>query len=338
MAVAQITLPREQAPPGRKAANIHLWSNFLRALSGLPRGAEIGALDLGGVEDLLAADVVLREQLVARPRLLRSVLAPLVFASDSIKLRNDELRELIFASVRDLHDGAEFSDGDVRDGSPTGGPLAFDDAIELLRKCGARSQSQRLQRAVRSAARLLDPDILLEIEPGYIRKAGGVFVVGRKIRCKAPLEEITKIINPKNWSTLGSFFEYVGPVEGRFRERVGSGWVGFYEERFTVGWSAFRLNSFHPYLKVDFTYDSSCARTDYSLAYEEHGQLECDDGFIEARSIPGRLGWCEYVAEKGMKFRSPTMDLLAPTVTAVFLENFLVAIEDAASEAAGLTS
>ena len=66
----------------------------------------------------------------------------------------------------------------------------------------------------------------------------------------------------------------------------------------------------------------------------EHGQLECDDGFIEARSIPGRHGWCEYIAEKGMKFRSPAMDLLAPTVTALFLENFLVAIEEAANEVA----
>ncbi len=50
------------------------------------------------------------------------------------------------------------------------------------------------------------------------------------------------------------------------------------------------------------------------------------------KRIPGRLGWCDYYAEKSMRFRSPQANMLAPMIMLVFLESSLWAIEDVVIE------
>jgi hypothetical protein len=57
-----------------------------------------------------------------------------------------------------------------------------------------------------------------------------------------------------------------------------------------------------------------------------------DDGYLAVKTIPGRKGWCQFYAEKSIKFRSPGANLLAPTVLAVALQSNLSSIEDAAYE------
>ncbi len=97
-----------------------------------------------------------------------------------------------------------------------------------------------------------------------------------------------------------------------------------------VAWSRLKLQTYQTFLSVDHTRSADRVRTDYSLVYEVHDQIERDDGFIEVRLIPGRVGWCEYYAEKAMRFRSPQANMFAPMLMLVFLESGLGAIEEAA--------
>ena len=166
------------------------------------------------------------------------------------------------------------------------------------------------------------------MSPSYVRNVNGIFTVSRCANVKAPLRAIREVLNPINWATLGEFFEYVGQV-GKPHER-GDGWRGLFEERFVIGWGPLIVNSYRVFLNIDFTYDESRVRADYSLAYEHDDQLEVDDGYLEANTIPGRLGWCEYYAQKSTKFRSPGANLMAPAILAVSLESNLASIEDAA--------
>jgi hypothetical protein len=144
-----------------------------------------------------------------------------------------------------------------------------------------------------------------------------------------PFEELKNRLNPENWLQMGPFFEEVRAYEKRDPERS-DGWDGIFEELFVIDWGPFRMQRFHTFLKVDYTFDHERARTDYSLVYEEDHQLEEDRGYLEARRIPGRRGWCEYYAEKSVRMQSPLSNMLGPMLNAVFLESGLSAIEEAA--------
>ena len=284
---------------------------FLRNLYGQPRGETKTRTP----EDLAALEALgwlSRSQIVGRPRLLRRILAPVIIARDT--KWSPELRELILAAAGDVEPR----------------PLKFEDALIAVR---TRLESRfavewdgRVRPRMRALWRILDPEDLVQAEPSRIRTANGVFTVSRRALVRAPFEKLVPVIDPRNWARLGEFFDRVDRLDGaNVRE---DGWDGLFEEHFRVGWGPWSINTVNPILRVDFTHDGQCARADYALAWERDDQLETDDGFVEIRRLPGRVGWCEYSAEKSTRFRSPQINLLSPAIMAVFVESNLSALED----------
>jgi len=319
---ARIDLPAAPALSSldRLTRRAAVWSMFLREIYGPPRNVEMAERDADDLPDVEALGSLSRAQIVARPHVLRRLIAPLVLTRPPhFTAWSADFRELVLAAVRDQRSR----------------PATFEEALAWLRRWaherfGALDAGDA-RPAVRAGLRLLDPDDLIRAEPSEISVLDGVFTLGRYARVKAPLEGIRDVINPLNWMRLGEFFEYVGPIEGHYVERR-DGWSGLFEERFVVGFGPFALSTCHPTLRVDFTFDESRVRADYALLYEQDDQLECDDGYLEATTIPGEVGWCRYYVEKSTKFRSPISNLLSPVVMAVFLESSLSSIEDLAHE------
>jgi len=82
-----------------------------------------------------------------------------------------------------------------------------------------------------------------------------------------------------------------------------------------------RANTFDVILKVDYSESTDVVRTDFSLKYEKSDQILVDEGYVEARSIPGRPGWTRHTGQKTLKFTSGLLNILAPAMTAMFLES-----------------
>lgn len=289
-----------------------VWAVFLRNLYGQPRGETTTRAP----EDLSALEALgwlSRSQIVGRPRLLRRILAPVIIAPRT--KWTAELRELILAAAGDVEPR----------------PRTFEEALIAVR---ARIESRfavdwddRVRPRRRALWRILDPEDLVQAEPSRIRTADGVFTVSRRALVRARFDKLVHVIDPCNWASFGEFFDRVARLEGAdIRET--DGWSGFFEEHFRVGWGPWSINTVNPILRVDYTYDDQCARADYALAWERDDQLETDDGFVEIRRLPGRVGWCEYSAEKSTRFRSPSVNLLSPAIMAVFIESNLSALED----------
>lgn len=318
---ARIDLPTGLSPGmDRVARRAAVWSLFLRNLYGTPRGTAIGGLAMDELPDADALGSLTRSQLVARPHVLRRLIAPLVLARpvDPASWSGGS-RELVLAAVRNLRPATE----------------TFEQALDALREWGrsrfGTDEGGTASARIRAARRLLDPEDFLEVAPSTIQNRNGVFTASRRARVRAPLRAIRDALNPVNWTSMGEFFESVGRVPDRYAERS-DGWHGIFEERFVVGWGPFTLSTCHPFLRMDFTFDDDRVRADYALLYEADDQLECDDGYVEATTIPGRAGWCEYFVTKSTRFRSPATNLLGPVTLAVFLESNLSSIEDVAYE------
>lgn len=300
----------------RAARRSAVISVFLRLLNGPRSGGLLGELD----DDEFSEDEALlslsRSQMVARPHVLRRLLSPIVISRPAENRWSPEFRQLVSAA---------FNDSPIERR-----PKTFEQALEKLRSWGKTRYAIAPDKgALRAGLRIFDPEELLDVEPSFIESNGGVFRVGRRAWVKAPLDVIRDTINPVNWRRLGEYFDYVGRVESTVNERP-DGWSGVFEERYVFGWGPLTLATCHPFLLVDFTYDETRVRADYSLLYEENDLLECDNGYLEAKTAPGRNGWCEYYSEKSTQFRLPTVNLLAPVILAVYLESALSSIEDAA--------
>lgn len=323
---AKIGLPPPPlATMDRLTRRATMWSMFLRQIYGAPRDVTLSERDPDDLPDVEALGVLSRSQIVARPHVLRRLLAPIVLTRPAdLSSRSADFRELVLAAVRDQRPR----------------PSTFADAVEWLRAWGRRrfavAKLGPATPAVRAGLRLLDPEELLHAEPSTITTRDGIFTAGRYARVKAPLAGLREVLDPRNWMSFGEFFEYVGPVEGHIHERS-DGWSGLFRERFVIGYGPFALSTCHPTLRVDFTFDESRVRADYSLVSERDNQLECDDGYLEAKTIAGEVGWCSYYSEKSTKFRSPWTNLLAPVTLAVFMESGLASVEDLAYDVARRT-
>ncbi len=290
-----------------------VWAVFLRNLYGQPRGEttrrtpeELGALE--------ALGWLSRSQIVGRPRLLRRILAPVILVENDTKW-TAELRELILAAATDVEPR----------------PRSFEEALSAVRSRVERrfavDWDDRVRPRRRALWRILDPEDLVQAEPSRIQSANGMFTVSRRALVRAEFADLVPVINPCNWASFGEFFDRVERLDGaEIREK--DGWSGFFEEHFRVGWGPWSINTVNPILRVDYTHDDERARADYALAWERDDQLETDDGFVEIRRLPGRVGWCEYSAEKSTRFRSPSVNLLSPAIMAVFIESNLSALED----------
>jgi hypothetical protein len=298
----------------RARARIELWNRTFRSLYGDPTGEVIHEHP----DDRDAARLrppVTRAQLVARPHALRRLLAPLIVTGKLDSRRRDpDFQQLVVAAMRDYRER----------------PSDFREALAALEEYGRSelgvSPDDGAEPEYLDFQRLLAPEELLRIEPARVAQKDGVSTVSRRVRLRMPFLALRNYLDPKNWLDWGPFFEKVGAVEGEHVNRP-DGWHGTFEELFVIDWSHFRVSSFHTFLRVDHTFDSDRVRTDYSLLYEADHQFEEDCGFLEARRVPGRLGWCEYYAEKSVRQRNPPGSLLAPMLAAVFLESGLSALE-----------
>jgi hypothetical protein len=308
-------------------------SAFVRALYGPLEGGEVAGLDYDTLADTSAPLSVSRTEILARPHLLRRLLAPLILLGGHTN-PSAEFRALVIAAVSGLRHARTSLHPAATDTHAVAPDAEFTHALARLRRWAQRRFALRpreeMARGVRAAMQLFEPEELLEVEPSYVRNSNGVFTVSRRARVNAPLHAVADAINPVNWATMGDFFEYVGRVGPGSDQQRADGWRGLFEEHYVVGWGPLTINSYKVFLNVDFTFDETRARVDYSLVYEQDAQLEVDDGYLEAKTIPGRYGWCDYYAEKSTKFHAPTSNLLAPAVMAVALESNLSSIEDAA--------
>lgn len=310
---------QDRALAWRARDRARLWSATYKALYGPSRGEYVPGVGADQLPADVASERMSREQLVARPDHLRRLLVPLVRDADRMGLveKDADFRALVIAAAVDI----------------AGPRVTYDEALRSLRDedgrpIDATGELLTAEGALRALKRLLAPGELLIVEPAKIELAGGVSTISKRARFQVRVDAIKELLNPDNWFNLGPFFEAVGAVPGRKAGRGEEGWSGLFEEKFVVAWSRFRLQSYHTFLHVDYTVAADRVRTDYSLAYEVDDQIERDNGFIEVKGIPGRLGWCEYYAEKAMRFRSPQANMLAPMIMLVFLESSLWAIED----------
>ncbi len=295
-----------------------LWNTTFRTLYGAPSGETLAGIEPGQLPGPEVIGQLSRSQLVARPELLRRVLGPPIATGDAAPYRPHlDYRELVIASVRDI--------------APW--PRSFDDAFEELRRIFSKSSDflpgDDVEKELFALERLLAPEELILTEGPVIRQHHGVSTVSRRARFRVPLDAFKPMIDPKNWLQMGPFFEAVGPIESEKTERD-DGWEGVLEERFVVDWSGLELQRFHTFLKVDYTFDDDRVRADYSLIYEIDDQIERDSGFIEARRVPGRPQWCEYYAEKVMRFRAAQANLYSPIIMSAFLQSGLNAMEEKA--------
>lgn len=314
---SRIDLPSDlPAVADRAARRSAVFSVFLRLLNGPLRGGAIAGFDGDELPDDPSLLSLTRSQLVARPHVLRRLLAPIAIGRAGEERWSPEFRQLVSAAFDDAPKERQ--------------PRSFEEALHRLRDWGKRRYAFAPDDgALRAGLRLFDPEELLDVGPSVIESRNGVFRVGRRAFVKAPIDVIRDTIDPVNWRRLGEYFEYVGRVANTVEERP-DGWSGVFEERYVFGWGPLELSTCHPFLRVDFTHDETRVRVDYALLYEENDLLECDDGYLEARTAPGRIGWCEYYSEKSTRFRSPASNLIAPAILAVYLESRLSSIEDAA--------
>lgn len=157
--------------------------------------------------------------------------------------------------------------------------------------------------------------------PTEIRYDGDAVTALRQVWVRNQLDDLGPNLNPMEWSKLSPFFEVVR-AEGRPRmPRATEPWSGLFFEHFVINWNRVRFNSFKTHLTVDFTWDAGLYRTDYSLAYEEDDQLLLDNGFVEARKIPGHPGWTQYRMSKTVKFASAFLNFLVPAALCMWVES-----------------
>lgn len=166
------------------------------------------------------------------------------------------------------------------------------------------------------------PHVLYLEEPTEIRYDGDAVTVHRRLWVQNQLGDIGPNLNPVEWSKLSPFFEEVRAKLPR-KPRAEESWRGLFFEHFVINWNLLRFNSFRTHLNVDFTQDAGVFRTDYSLAYEERDQLLLDNGFVEARKIPGHPGWTQYRMSKTVKFTSALLNFLVPAALCMWVESDL---------------
>ena len=62
-------------------------------------------------------------------------------------------------------------------------------------------------------------------------------------------------------------------------------------------------------------------RADYSLMYEQDDKIALNEGFFTARTVAGSQGWVDVTMSKTVRFTSSILNLLAPAILAMFLDN-----------------
>jgi hypothetical protein len=193
-----------------------------------------------------------------------------------------------------------------------------DDPVQYLR---ARAPVEPVGRVVEARPVLPPPSGQKTIAyPSRVTIVDGVATVRTEALVPRPLDRVAELIQPQNWHRLGPFFRSTDLLEREETKRRDE-----LVEHFVVDWNSFNVQEFRVHLHVDYGEQDEAdggktARTDYAILYEEDDQILVDDGFGQARRIPGHPGWTHYIGEKKVKFASPMLNLLSPAITAMLLE------------------
>jgi hypothetical protein len=136
-----------------------------------------------------------------------------------------------------------------------------------------------------------------------------------------PLERVAHLIRPENWFQLGHFWR-----ETELRTRPETGRRDELLEHYVFDWNAVNVQELVVHLGVDYGEQGErdggkIVRTDYAIMYEEDDEILVDDGFAQARRVPGKEGWTHYVGEKKLKFASPVLNFLSTAIVAMVVEN-----------------
>jgi len=158
--------------------------------------------------------------------------------------------------------------------------------------------------------------------PTQIVHRGDAYTVEKEGYFRLALRDVGPSLNPVNWHQLGEFFmrtQRERPDPGPKSHRAP--WQGVLAEDFVVDWNGFNSYVFRQKLKVDYSVAPDVVRADYSLMYEQDDQIELNEGFFDARPIQGAQGWIHSRMSKTVRFGSSILNLLAPAILAMFLDD-----------------
>jgi hypothetical protein len=158
--------------------------------------------------------------------------------------------------------------------------------------------------------------------PTQIVHRGDAYSVEKQGYFRRQLRDVARLVNPVNWVKLGEFFvrtERESPNPGPKSDR--SPWHGVLAEDFMVNWNGLNTYVFRQKLKVDYSVLPGLARSDYALMYEQDDQICLNEGFFEARTVPGSQGWVHVTMRKTVRFTSSILNLLAPAFLSMFLDS-----------------
>jgi hypothetical protein len=150
--------------------------------------------------------------------------------------------------------------------------------------------------------------------PVALRNDGGAVTAALEAWVRRPLATLAPALDPRTWPSRSTLFAETRKVEqpadpgpaGR------TSWRGRVLEVFRLDVGPLRLNEFEVLLDFDVSVVSDRVRTDYALVCERDDKLRADDGYLEARKVPGHPGWTHVRCAKTVEFASAVSNFLAP--------------------------
>ncbi len=197
-----------------------------------------------------------------------------------------------------------------------------EEAFQIL-LAGSDDNSSRVMRA--PSARLADamvarPSARRDSKPTEVTFDGNVWGIRKEFSVRGRFDGVSALLNPINWHHLAPFFRETVRVEPRrpVTDPL-EPWSGILHEKVVVNWNMFEVQSFDVFLNIDYTVAGDVTRADYSLKYEKDNQIVVDDGYAKAQRKSADTTW--YIGYKRVRFASSFLNLVAPAMLAMQLEN-----------------
>jgi hypothetical protein len=158
-----------------------------------------------------------------------------------------------------------------------------------------------------------------ELTPTQLSFDGTAWTVKKQWLIQKPIRTVNELLDPLNWQRLSQIFKETRRIETTSKADDPNGsWQGVLEEKVTLNWNIAALQTFHTFLKIDFTVTPDVTRADYSLEYEAQNQIVIDDGYGEARRVSADR--TQYTGVKRLRYASSFLNFMTPAVIAMALE------------------
>lgn len=213
-------------------------------------------------------------------------------------------------------------------------------AAKALPKAGTREAFEALledsdhnpSRAVRAQpgqaeAMAAEARVSRDSGPTVVTFDGNVWTVKKEFLVHSPIEGVMGLLNPMNWQQLTPFFKKTQRIDPpQNATSPTEPWSGVLHEEVAINWNTITVQHFDVFLKTDYTVARDVVRADYSLKYEKHNQIVVDDGYAEARRESSQT--TRYIGYKRLRFTSSFLNLVAPALLCMFLEQDEVGFRD----------